>query len=55
MDNFRLTHGYWEAKDEDDDLPSEVVRKFEAGYPRDNILFQESTPRHPLAERAAEA
>ena len=41
MDDFRLTHGYWEAKDEDDDLPSEVVRKFEAGYPRDNILFQE--------------
>ena len=41
MDNFRLTHGYWEAKDEDDDLPSEVVRKFEKGYPRDNILFQD--------------
>ena len=41
MDNFRLTHGYWEAKDEDDDLPAEVVRKFERGYPRDNILFQE--------------
>ena len=41
MDDFRLTHGYWEAKDEDDDLPSEVVRKFEKGYPRDNILFQE--------------
>ena len=41
MDGFRLTHGYWEAKDEDDDLPTEVVRKFEVGYPRDNILFQE--------------
>ena len=41
MDDFRLTHGYWEAKDEDDDLPSEVVRKLEVGYPRDNILFQE--------------
>ena len=41
MDNFRLTHGYWEAKDIHDDLPSEVVRKFEKGYPRDNILFQE--------------
>ena len=41
MDNFRLTHGYWEAKDEDDGLPTEVVRKFERGYPRDNILFQE--------------
>ena len=40
MDDFRLTHGYWEAKDEDDDLASEVVRKLEAGYPRDNILFQ---------------
>ncbi len=41
MDDFRLTHGYWEAKDEDDDLPAEVVRKFDRGYPRDNILFQE--------------
>ncbi len=41
MDNFRLTHGYWEAKDADDDLPTEVVRKFQRGYPRDNILFQE--------------
>ena len=41
MDNFRLTHGYWEAKDADDDLPAEVVRKFDRGYPRDNILFQE--------------
>ena len=41
MDDFRLTHGYWEAKDADDDLPSEVVHKFERGYPRDNILFQE--------------
>ena len=41
IDDFKLPHGYWEAKDEDDDLPSEVVRKFEMGYPRDNILFQE--------------
>ncbi len=41
MDDFRLTHGYWEAKDADDDLPAEVVRKFERGYPRDNILFQD--------------
>ena len=41
LDGFRLPHGYWEAKDADDDLPSEMVRKFERGYPRDNILFQE--------------
>ena len=40
IDNFQLPHGYWEAKDIHDDLPSEVIHKFAAGYPRDNILFQ---------------
>ena len=40
MDDFRLTHGYWEAKDMDDDLAAAVRSKFEDGYPRDNILFQ---------------
>ena len=40
IDIFNLNHGYWEAKDIHDDLPTEVLRKFEAGYPRDNILFQ---------------
>ena len=46
VDDFRLTHGFWEAKDIHDDLRREVRRKFEAGYPRDNILFQ--TPRRAL-------
>ena len=46
VDNFRLTHGYWEAKDIDDDLPAEVERKFAAGYPTDNILFQ--TPQRAI-------
>ena len=46
IDNFRLTHGYWEAKDIDDDLPAEVERKFAAGYPDDNILFQ--TPQRAI-------
>ena len=46
IDDFRLTHGYWEAKDIDDDLPAEVERKFAAGYPRDNILFQ--TPQRAI-------
>ena len=46
IDSFRLTHGYWEAKDIDDDLPAEVERKFAAGYPSDNILFQ--TPQRAL-------
>ena len=46
IDNFQLPHGYWEAKDIHDDLPSEVLHKFTAGYPRDNILFQ--TPHRAL-------
>ena len=46
VDDFRLTHGCWEAKDIHDDLPAEVERKFAAGYPRDNILFQ--TPQRAM-------
>ena len=55
MDNFRLTHGYWEAKDEDDDLPSEVVRKFEVRLSPRQHPFPRPVPRHPLAEWAADA
>jgi predicted helicase len=40
LDPFKLRHGVWEAKDSDDDLAREVERKFEAGYPQDNIIFQ---------------
>ena len=40
VDPFKLVHGVWEAKDTDDDLEKEIKRKFEAGYPNDNILFQ---------------
>lgn len=40
LDDYRFPHGYWEAKDSQDDLAKEALRKFEAGYPRDNILFQ---------------
>lgn len=40
IDTFRLAHGYWEAKDEHDDLEKEVKKKFAVGYPKDNILFQ---------------
>ena len=46
IDDFRLTHGYWEAKDIGDDLSNEVQSKFEAGYPTDNILFQ--TPQRAI-------
>ena len=40
LDEFKLIHGVWEAKDTQDDLPTEVKKKFQAGYPQDNILFQ---------------
>ncbi len=46
IDDFQLIHGIWEAKDIHDDLLSEARRKFEAGYPRDNILFQ--TPQRAI-------
>ena len=46
IDSFQLSHGYWEAKDIHDDLPIEAQRKFEAGYPHDNILFQ--TPKRAI-------
>jgi hypothetical protein len=40
VDLYHLPHGYWEAKDEKDDLAREVQRKLDKGYPRDNIIFQ---------------
>lgn len=36
-----LRYGLWEAKDTDDDLDKEAKAKFKAGYPKDNIVFQE--------------
>ena len=43
LDAFNLPRGYWEAKDEKDDLKAEMNKKFAAGYPRTNILFQAPT------------
>ena len=40
IDAFKLIHGVWEAKDTTDDLEREIAKKFRAGYPKDNILFQ---------------
>ncbi len=41
-DTLRMARGYWEAKDQRDDLDAEIRRKFDRGYPRDNILFEDS-------------
>ncbi|WIG54378.1 MAG: hypothetical protein OJF61_000164 [Rhodanobacteraceae bacterium] len=39
---LRLPFGYWEAKDEKDDLDAEIELKFRRGYPQDNIVFEDS-------------
>ena len=41
-DSLRMARGYWEAKDSDDDLDSEIQKKFDKGYPRDNIVFEDT-------------
>lgn len=41
-DILRLDWGYWEAKDESDILEEEIAKKFAKGYPKDNILFEDS-------------
>jgi len=40
IDTFHLPRGYWEAKDEHDDLEKEIRAKFDRGYPKNNIIFQ---------------
>jgi predicted helicase len=40
IDAFNLPRAYWEAKDSKDKLEDEIRKKFQAGYPRTNILFQ---------------
>ena len=41
-DMLRLDWGYWESKDEDDDIDEEIRKKFDKGYPKDNIIFEDS-------------
>ncbi|MFM6991371.1 MAG: DNA methyltransferase, partial [Rhodoferax sp.] len=43
LHELRMPLGYWEAKDADDDLDAEVVKKFKKGYPQDNIIFSDDT------------
>ncbi|MDR1923127.1 MAG: N-6 DNA methylase [Planctomycetaceae bacterium] len=41
-DALRQDWGYWESKDEADNLDDEIKKKFAKGYPRENILFEDS-------------
>ncbi|MCG9127272.1 N-6 DNA methylase [Candidatus Poribacteria bacterium] len=46
VDSYGIPHGYWEAKDTQDDLYTEANKKFAAGYPSKNIVLQ--SPTHAL-------
>lgn len=41
-DTLRQDWGYWESKDESDDLDEEIKKKFDKGYPKENIIFEDS-------------
>ena len=41
-DTLRMARGYWEAKDTHDNLDAEIQNKLNRGYPRDNIIFEDS-------------
>lgn len=41
-DALRLDWGYWESKDEKDDIDDEIAAKFKKDYPKDNILFEDT-------------
>jgi predicted helicase len=40
--SLRVPFGYWEAKDQKDDLDAEIEIKKRRGYPQDNIVFEDS-------------
>lgn len=42
MHTLRVPFGYWEAKDTEDDLDAAIEKKFRAGYPKMNIIFENS-------------
>ncbi|MCY2991145.1 MAG: hypothetical protein NTY19_25185 [Planctomycetota bacterium] len=41
-DQLNLVRGFWEAKDTDDDLVKEIEKKRKAGYPLNNIIFEDT-------------
>jgi len=43
LHQLRVPFGYWEAKDESDNLEKEIEAKFRKGYPKDNIVFTDDT------------
>jgi len=42
-DQMNLVRGYWEAKDTADRLDAEIEKKRKAGYPLNNIIFEDTS------------
>ena len=42
LDAIQQEYGYWEAKDQYDDLDKEIDKKLAKGYPDENIIFENS-------------
>ncbi|NJL06754.1 MAG: N-6 DNA methylase [Chloroflexaceae bacterium] len=42
IDSFKMPRGFWEAKDQADNLEAEIVRKTELGYPLRNTIFEDT-------------
>ena len=40
--SIRVPFGYWEAKDTNDQLDEEIRKKTSIGYPRDNIIYEDT-------------
>jgi predicted helicase len=43
QDEYSIPRAYYEAKDSKDDLETEIRKKFAAGYPASNIIFEDSS------------
>ncbi len=52
LHDLRVPLGFWEAKDTADDLDAEIGKKFAKGYPKDNIIFEDSATAVLLQDRA---
>ena len=41
-DILQFDYGFWESKDQKDDIFEEIEEKFRKGYPKNNILFEDT-------------
>ena len=42
IDTYQRPFAYWEAKDSRDNLDAEIQKKIDAGYPLNNIIFEDT-------------